>query len=114
MPRAPTARSLGASQLAIGDFTIFRDTVVAHGTTDGTATSNVGEPTVANDRNGLLFTGNWYAKVSGDNGLTWRRNLAPSTVFDSLPQTPELSGGCSAAIRSPTRSTTTADRWCSG
>ena len=90
-----SARTMGsqARTLAAGDFTVFRNTVVGHGTLDGTATSNVAEPTVANDRNALLYTANWYAKVSADNGLTWQSNIQPSAVFTALPATPALSGG---------------------
>jgi hypothetical protein len=35
-------------------------------------TSITGEPSVANDRNMLLFTGNAHAAVSSDNGITWQ------------------------------------------
>jgi hypothetical protein len=43
---------------------LFRNTVV------GTSTASAVEPTAANDRNGILVTGNFYANTSNDNGLT--------------------------------------------
>jgi CARDB len=71
---------LGAAatrSLAADDFTVFRSVPVAQGTG---VTSATGEPSVANDRNALLFTGNWHAAISGDNGLSWSF-LNPSTQF---------------------------------
>ena len=46
-------------------------------------TATVGEPTVANDRNGLLYTGNFHAALSDDNGLSWSF-LNPATQFASI------------------------------
>jgi hypothetical protein len=43
---------------------LFRNTVV------GTSSASAVEPTAANDRNGILVTGNFYANTSSDNGLT--------------------------------------------
>lgn len=65
---------------AADNFTIFRNTIA------GTSTANAVEPTAANDRNGILVTGNFYANISRDNGLT----------FDSQPLDPsadEVYGG---------------------
>jgi CARDB len=71
---APRPRVAAA---AADDYVLFRSAPVAQGTGITTAT---GEPTVANDRNGLLFTGNTHAAVSGDNGITWSY-LNPATQF---------------------------------
>lgn len=91
---AADAAGLGAAaSLAVGDLKVFRNTRVAHGTTDGLQTSNVAEPTVANDRNGLLYTSNWTARVSDDNGLTWTSSIDPFRIWASLPQTPETAPG---------------------
>jgi hypothetical protein len=69
-----------AGSKAADDFTLFRSTPVAQGTGITTAT---GEPSVANDRNAVLFTGNFHAAVSGDNGLSWSY-LNPATQFPSV------------------------------
>jgi hypothetical protein len=37
----------------------------------GSGTAAVGEPSWANDRNAILYTCNWGAAVSPDNGMTW-------------------------------------------
>ena len=52
---------------AAADFTIFRNSEVLQGTN----TSRIGEPIAANDRNAILYTGNWHAAVSLDNGVNW-------------------------------------------
>lgn len=78
-PAAASDRSNRAADAA-GSFTIFRDTIVT------TSNALVVEPTAANDRNGVLVTGNRYANISRDNGLT----------FDSEPLDPyanEVYGG---------------------
>ena len=48
------------------DFVTFRNTEVLQGTN----TSRIGEPMAANDRNVILYTGNWHAAVSLDDGQT--------------------------------------------
>jgi hypothetical protein len=50
---------------AAGDFTVFRNTVTSTSAADSV------EPTAANDRNGIIATGNFFAAVSDDNGLTF-------------------------------------------
>ena len=65
---------------AADDFELFRNQPVAQGLG---ITGTIGEPTVANDRNGLLYTGNWHAALSGDNGLSWSF-LNPATQFASI------------------------------
>lgn len=86
-------RSAGQRASANGGITVFRNTVVAHGTIDGTQTSNVAEPTVSNDRNVHLFTANWYSKVSADNGMTWTPGVQAFDVFGSLPGSRALDEG---------------------
>jgi hypothetical protein len=49
-------------------------------------TSNVGEPSVANNGREILATGNWYATRSLDNGVTWDF-ISPFNFF------PPASGG---------------------
>jgi CARDB len=83
--RAPPG---GARLAAANDFTLFRSIPVAQGTG---VTSATGEPSVANDRNGLLFTGNFHAALSGDNGLTWRF-LNPAAQFTG-PRGRTIDGG---------------------
>src|SRR5262245_64038510 len=46
-------------------FSVFRNTIAA------TSSASAVEPSVANDRNGVVTTGNWYATVSGDSALTY-------------------------------------------
>ncbi len=70
----PTLDAGGARLAAANDFQLFRSTLVASG---AGVTSATGEPTVANDRNSLLYTGNQHAAVSADNGETWRA-IVPS------------------------------------
>ena len=66
--------------MAADDFELFRNQPVAQG---AGVTLTIGEPTVANDRNGLLYTGNFHAALSDDNGLSWSY-LNPATQFDSI------------------------------
>ena len=57
------------------EYVLFRSRRVAMGVG---VTSATGEPSVANDRNSLLFTGNFHAAVSADNGLSWQ-SLSPAS-----------------------------------
>lgn len=59
--QAAAARNSGT------DFTLFRNQDVP----TGGSGSVKGEPSVGNDRNGILFTGNKYATVSSDNGINF-------------------------------------------
>jgi hypothetical protein len=76
-----SSRDLGSiAANAANSFTIFRNTIAS------TSNFEAVEPTAANDRNGVLVTGNKYANISRDNGLT----------FDSQPLDPgadEVYGG---------------------
>ena len=49
----------------------------------GSGPSWTGEPTSANDRNAILYTANWYAAYSADNGRTWGY-IDPDTAFPKL------------------------------
>ncbi|MEZ5291995.1 MAG: CARDB domain-containing protein [Vicinamibacterales bacterium] len=62
------------------DWVLFRNTVV------GSSSADAVEPTAANDRNGILVTGNFYATTSRDNGLT-----VSATALD--PSDKEVYGG---------------------
>ena len=59
------------------DLTIFRNVLVDKGNTVA-----VSEPTVANDRFAGLYTANFDAWWTGDNGLTWTER-DPNQFFDS-------------------------------
>jgi hypothetical protein len=75
--------AIGGNPLAkssSNDLVVFRNTVV------NTSNSKAVEPNAANDRNGIIATGNLYAAVSSDNGLTFS-----STVVS--PYDGELYGG---------------------
>ena len=52
----------------------------------GAQTSTVGEPSLANSGAAVLFTGNWYAAQSGDDGTSWS-HINPYTFF------PPIDGG---------------------
>jgi hypothetical protein len=49
-------------------------------------TSSVGEPSLANNGKHILYTGNWYASRSADNGTTW-------TAIDPFSFLPPADGG---------------------
>lgn len=78
--QAAGARSPRARAAAADDFALWRNQPVAQASG---VTATVAEPTVANDRNAILYTGNWHAALSGDNGLTWSY-LNPATQFSSI------------------------------
>jgi hypothetical protein len=63
-PPAALQEALSAAPSTGSSWVLFRNTVV------GTSGSSAVEPTAANDRNGILVTGNFYANTSDDNGLT--------------------------------------------
>jgi hypothetical protein len=52
----------------------------------GGQTSTVGEPSVANIANRILYSGNWYATKSFDSGQTW-------TLVDPFSALPPVDGG---------------------
>jgi hypothetical protein len=52
----------------------------------GAQTSTVGEPSLANNGNAILFTGNWYAAMSSNDGGNWS-HINPFTFF------PPVNGG---------------------
>jgi len=67
------------------DFRLFRNVIIADAATSNT-TSQVGEPSVANNGKWIFLSGNWYASLSLDNGVTWSY-VDPYTTF------PAASGG---------------------
>ena len=75
-------------EMASGDLSAFRVSTVTDPSNAGAGAgpSWIGEPTVANDRNAMLFTANWYSAYSSDNGRTWGY-IDPSVAF------PKLDGG---------------------
>lgn len=68
-----------------GDFVLFRNLGLSDADTSE-QTSNVGEPSVANNGREILVSGNWYATRSLDNGATWDY-VSPFNYF------PPASGG---------------------
>lgn len=57
-----------ATSAAAGDFVMPRNQPVVKGLG---FTSTVGEPSWANDGPVILYTGNWHAQVSEDDGINW-------------------------------------------
>lgn len=68
--------------MASGDFVLFRNTPIPGAATSNT-TSQVGEPSVANNGASVLLTGNWYASLSADSGATWSY-VDPYHLFPSV------------------------------
>jgi len=64
LPPPSVVQEAASAAAASSGWVLFRNTVV------GTSTASAVEPTAANDRNGILVTGNFYANTSNDNGLT--------------------------------------------
>lgn len=102
-PPTASARSTGgrsASPAAAGDFNYFRATDVTSAT--GGSADDTDEPSVANDGNNVLYTGNWYGATSSDSGHTFSY-VDPYT----LGPTPTLPNGgfcCDqVAIHSPSQ-----------
>lgn len=81
--RAPQ-RSAAPGPNAATDFNYFRAQNVA----PGNFNSGTDEPSVANDGNTVLYTGNWYAAESNDSGHSWSY-VDPYT----LGPTPSLPNG---------------------
>ena len=52
------------------DFVLFRNVSLTDADTAG-QTGVVDEPSVSNNGQRILVTGNWYASRSLDNGTTW-------------------------------------------
>ncbi len=66
---------------APGQFRMFTNSVVAPA--GASISGGTGEPTAVVNRDTCLFTGNWFAALSGDAGATWTR-LNPYTRFPAL------------------------------
>lgn len=62
-----------------GDFRLFQNVVMADAATSNT-TSQVGEPSLANNGKWIFLSGNWYASVSLDHGATWKY-VDPYSMF---------------------------------
>ncbi len=77
----PTLRA-PQSRAAANDLVLFRNQTV----TDNARDSTTAEPSVGNDRNAVLFTGNWFTSFSSDNGVSWQYvspyNLTPPSELD--------------------------------
>ena len=63
-PAVRPSRAAGRTRLAPGDFNYFR----AQNVSPGNFNDGTNEPSVANDGNDVLYTGNWYAAESTDSG----------------------------------------------
>jgi hypothetical protein len=103
-PPTPEALDVARAAAAGDEYTLFRSTAVL----SGSPAKATGEPTVANDRNSLLYTGNAHAAVSSDNGMAWLA-LHPA----DKPTTPSTTRA-SAATRSPMRWIAARTHSCSG
>ena len=81
-PIVPRLARVSAHAAAADDFEAFRNQPVVQGSDSATnaITLETGEPSVANDRDTILFTGNKYAAVSTDDGLHWTW-INPVTMF---------------------------------
>lgn len=89
--RAVTTGASARAQSA-NDFTIWRNEAVSD--PDKTLpTLGTQEPSWANDRNAILFTGNRYAAVSPDNGITWKY-VDPDGAFDPADGWDNKGGFC--------------------
>ena len=64
LPPPETIEEGSEAATSRSSWVVFRNTVV------GTSTASAVEPNAANDRNGILVTGNFYANTSSDNGMT--------------------------------------------
>ncbi len=76
-PNDPQSGPNAVGPLAPCDLRFFQNSVVKP---LGASTSLVGEPSVAQVRDTVLQTGNWYAARSIDSGETWTY-ISPSTTF---------------------------------
>ena len=82
---APLVANPLAGAAAATDFTVWRSQPT------GAGSATVSEPSWANDRNAILYTGNWGAAVSPDNGMTWSF-VSPGNLQPTVPS-PELDAG---------------------
>ena len=73
--RKPSAAGRGAAGT---DLVLFRNQEIFTSGFRGTT----GEPSVGNDRNSILFTGNWYTAFSSNNGISWD-SLDPDGLDDA-------------------------------
>ena len=79
---APAARIFGESADPVG-LTVVVNTPLTEVSAKRVA-SNVGEPSVAANRNVVLYTGNWYTALSIDGGKTFQY-IDPNTSFPDPP-----------------------------
>lgn len=63
------------------DFVLFKN-IGLNDQATGLQTSNIGEPSLANNGKQLYVTGNWYATKSLDNGSSWQY-VSPFTTLPS-------------------------------
>ena len=75
------------------DFVLFRNIALTDAHTAG-QTSNVGEPSLANNGREIFLTGNWYASRSLDKGTSWS-HVPPAN------QLPPASGGFCSVRATP-------------
>jgi hypothetical protein len=68
--------------MASTDFVLFRNAAIP-GAATSNSTSQVGEPSVANNGSSILLTGNWYASLSTDHGQNWIY-VDPYDLFPSV------------------------------
>ena len=96
-PMPPRKQALSAAMAgsppAIAGVTLIANAELTAVATSGT-TSSVGEPSVATNGNFVFYTGNWYAAVSGDGGMSFTY-LNPYTSF---PDPPGMSFCCDQVV----------------
>lgn len=64
-----------------GTFVLLRDTALAP---PGGFSSNVNEPSIGGQADGIFHTHNWYAETSTNNGASWSY-VSPFTTFANSP-----------------------------
>ena len=81
MEEPARARAAAAPQATTDTLVLVRNTELAEAAANNTS-SNVGEPSVAMSGNVVLYTGNWYAAISNDGGVSFR--FMDPTEFDTV------------------------------
>ncbi len=74
---------VGAPLASTDTLTLVRNVPLGSAADNNTA-SNVGEPSVASNEEVVFYTGNWYAAISLDGGLTFRY-VDPANSFPNPP-----------------------------
>lgn len=76
----PRSAVLAADAQSMADALLLLKNTALGSAADNNTASNVGEPSVATNRNVVFYTGNWYAALSTDGGDSFRY-VDPSRAF---------------------------------